>query len=383
MSDRDRCFPGLARPCPPGTRNSYTGRLDVRRIAPVPACFSRNPVGKQVEIPPGVRLGTFALAVALVANLSALRAAPDAAAAIATLALPAPPPEQAQDRPTFRGGVSMVAVSAVVRKHNGQWVTGLTEDEFQVLDNGTPRPITNFEATNRGVNVALLVDFSGSMDVASKLTPVRDTVEQIVAWLAPANDTVGLFAFDTRLHELQPMGPAPGGVVAKLGDLKPFGATSIYDAIAETSRKLTTEGPRRAIVAITDGGDNASRLTPEEVSGIASSIDVPVYVVVVVSPLDKDGGNSVIDPQALDAVMHGRLADLAHWTGGEIFAAIGPAQANVTARQIVTELRQEYWLAFEPGVQPGWHTLEVRTRHKDFVVRARSGYMVQARGLTR
>jgi Ca-activated chloride channel family protein len=327
-----------------------------------------------------VRLGTFALAVTLVANLSALRAAPDAAA-MARLE-PVAPQDQAQARPTFRGGVSMVSVSAVVRKHNGQWVTGLTEDEFQVLDNGTPRPITNFEATNRGVNVALLVDFSGSMDVAGKLTPVRDTVEQMVAWLAPANDTVGLFAFDTRLHELQPMSPAPSAVVAKLGDLKPFGATSIYDAIAETSRKLTTQGPRRAIVAITDGGDNASRLTPEEVSGIASAIDVPVYVVVVVSPLDK-AGSSVVDPQALDATMHGRLADLAHWTGGEIFAAIGPAQANTTARQIVTELRQEYWLAFEPGVQPGWHTLEVRTRHKDFVVRARSGYMVQASGLTR
>lgn len=383
MSDRDRRSPGFARLRPPRTRNSYTGADPARRNGPIPACFSRNRVGKQVEIPAVVRLGTFALAVALVANLSALRAAPDAAAAIASLAVPAPPQDQAQARPTFRGGVSMVSVSAVVRKHNGQWVTGLTEDEFQVLDNGTPRPITNFEATNRGVNVALLVDFSGSMDVASKLTPVRDTVEQIVAWLAPANDTVGLFAFDTRLHELQPMSAAPGSVLAKLGDLKPFGATSIYDAIAETSRKLTTQGPRRAIVAITDGGDNASRLTPEEVSGIASSIDVPVYVVVVVSPLDKDGGNRVIDPQALDGVMHGRLADLAHWTGGEIFAAIGPAQANVTARQIVTELRQEYWLAFEPGVQPGWHTLEVRTRHKDFVVRARSGYMVQASGLTR
>lgn len=383
MNDRDRCSPGLARPSAPGTRNSYTGERDRPRNGPVPAGFFAHLVGKQVELSPGVRLGTFALAVALVANLSALRAAPDAAAAMATLALPPAPQDPAQARPTFRGGVSMVSVSAVVRKHNGQWVTGLTEDEFQVLDNGTPRPITNFEATNRGVNVALLVDFSGSMDIAAKLTPVRDTVEQIIAWLAPASDSVGLFAFDTRLHELQAMGPAPGAVLAKLGDLKPYGATSIYDAIAETSKKLTTAGPRRAIVAITDGGDNASRLTPEEVSGLASSIDVPVYVVVVVSPLDKDGGNSVIDPQALDGVMHGRLADLAHWTGGEIFAAIGPAQANVTARQIVTELRQEYWLAFEPGAQPGWHTLEVRTRHKDFVVRARSGYMVQASGQTR
>ena len=120
-------------------------------------------------------------------------------------------------------------------------------------------------------------------------------------------------------------------MLSKLDQLRPFGATSIYDAVAETSQKLTSQGPRRAIVAITDGGDNASRLSPEVVSGIASSIDVPVYVVVIVSPLDLSG-SGVIDPTALDVTMHGPLADLAHWTGGEIFAAIGPAQASTTAR---------------------------------------------------
>jgi VWFA-related protein len=220
------------------------------------------------------------------------------------------------------------------------------------------------------------------MDIAAKLTPVRQTVTQLLDWLTPGSDTVGLYAFDTRLHELQPMAPAPSTVLSKLDELRPFGATSIYDAVAETSQKLGGQGPRRAIVAITDGGDNASRLSPEVVSGIASSIDVPVYVVVVVSPLDLSG-SGVIDPAALDATLHGPLADLAHWTGGEIFAAIGPAQASMTARTIVTELRQEYWLAFEPGSQPGWHTLEVKTRNKDFVVRARSGYIVQAPGTNR
>jgi VWFA-related protein len=304
--------------------------------------------------------------VAFTANLTALRADQD----------------PVEHRPTFRAAISMVSVSAVVRKHNGQWVSGLQQNEFEVLDNGAPRAIQAFDSTTRGVNVALLVDFSGSMDIAAKLTPVRQTAQMLIDWMTPANDTMGLFAFDTKLHELQPMEPVPGAVMSKLDTLRPYGATSIYDAIAETSKQLTTQGPRRAIVALTDGGDNASKLSPEVVSGIASSIDVPVYIVVVVSPLDKSG-NTVLDAPALDAVMHGRLADLAHWTGGEIFAALGPAQASTTARQIISELRQEYWLAFEPGAAPGWHTLEVRTRHKDLVVRARSGYMVQAPGTER
>lgn len=344
------------------TRNSYTGDPDSPKTPHEHGRFFGFRVGKQVEIPTAVRLGTFALAVALVANFTALGAAQDAA-----------------QHPTFKGGVSMVSVSAVVRKHNGQWVTGLAENEFEVLDNGVPRPLSAFEATNRGVSIAFLVDYSGSMDIAARFAQVKQSVGQIVDWLTPATDNVALFTFDTRIHEIQPMSPAPSTVVAKLDGLKPFGATSIYDAIAETSQHLTSEGPRRAIVAVTDGADNASKLSPEVVSGIASSIDVPVYIVVVVSPLDMTG-HDVTDQAALDATLDGPLANLAHWTGGEIYAANGPAQASTTARAIVTELRQEYWMAFEPGAQPGWHTLEVKTRHKDFVVRARSGYMVPASG---
>src|SRR5690242_9917486 len=101
MNDRDRCSPGLARPYPHRTRNSYTGNGRRPRKASVPVGFFRKCVGKQVELPACVRLGTFALAVALVANWSALRAAPDASAAMATLASAPRPQDPAQARPTF------------------------------------------------------------------------------------------------------------------------------------------------------------------------------------------------------------------------------------------------------------------------------------------
>jgi VWFA-related protein len=135
---------------------------------------------------------------------------------------------------------------------------------------------------------------------------------------------------------------------------------------------------RRAIVALTDGIDNASQMSAEAVSSLASSIDVPVYIVLVVSPLDRSG-KGTIDDERLDAQMEGRLGDLARWTGGEIFAAIGPTQASQAARQIVGELRQQYLIVFEPDTRPGWHAIDIRTRHKDLVVRARSGYVVRGR----
>jgi len=158
-----------------------------------------------------------------------------------------------------------------------------------------------------------------------------------------------------------------------------YGRTSLFDAIAETGNRLAgAAGPRRAVVVLTDGFDNASRLTPGQVSGLASSIDVPIYVIVVVSPLDRAGKSSVIEPQ-LEELENGRLGNLARWTGGEIFVPITPQDTDAVTRQIITELRHQYLMAFEPGRQAGWHPLELRTRRSDLTVRARSGYMVPAR----
>jgi VWFA-related protein len=137
-------------------------------------------------------------------------------------------------------------------------------------------------------------------------------------------------------------------------------------------------GPRRAVVVLTDGYDNASRMTADEVSAIASGIDVPVYVIVVVSPFDKVGRKSLIDDDLL-ALREGPLGHLARWTGGEIIMPVSADDLAAATQQLVTELRHQYLMAFEPGGLPGWHPLEVRTRRTDLTVRARSGYVVPAR----
>jgi hypothetical protein len=72
--------------------------------------------------------------------------------------------------------------------------------------------------------------------------------------------------------------------------------------------------------------------------------------------------------------MSSGLADLARWTGGELFIAIAPAHMSIAARQIVGEMRHQYMLAFEASARSGWRPLEVKARDRDFVVRARSGY---------
>ena len=294
-----------------------------------------------------------------------------------TLATQQPTPQT--PRPVFRSGVGRVVVAATVRDQKAKPILDLKPTDFLLLDGGEPRPITEVRTDASPVNLALVVDFSGSMAVSEKRQAAHAAAAHIVSWLKPGEDQVGLYVFDRELREASPLGPAPGNVLDQLLAVTPFGATSLFDAIAETGRKLAaTPGTRRAVVALTDGVDNASQLTAQQVSTLASSIDVPVYIVIVVSPLDR-ADKGTIDDSKLDAVMQGRLGDLAHWTGGEIFAALGPSKNSQAARQIVEELRHQYLIVFEPDTRPGWHAIDIRTRQKDLVVRARSGYLVEGR----
>jgi hypothetical protein len=110
------------------------------------------------------------------------------------------------------------------------------------------------------------------------------------------------------------------------------------------------------------------------VSGIASSIDVPVYLFAVVSPLDHPDGPDGVGG-ATAAVVGGALSDLARWTGGDLFMISGPADAGVAAGQLLSELRHQYLIAFESAPEAGWHRLDIHTRNRELSVRTRSGYI--------
>lgn len=280
--------------------------------------------------------------------------------------------------PTFRATVERVTLAATVRDHRGRPVTTLKAGDFHLIDSGQPRTILEFERDTAPMSMAILADFSGSMDVAAKRGVAREMVRQLVGFLTAGEDRVGLYAFDLELQEVQPMRLAPSNVVAGMDTLEPWGKTRLFDAIAETGRKLANSGAgRRAVVVLTDGDDNASLMSAPEVSGLASSIDVPVYIILIVSPFDRVGKSktSFIDPRLAEQ-RDGALGNLARWTGGDILVPVSEVEAAEATRQIVTELRQQYLIAFEPSRQPGWHPLELRTTKTNLVVRARSGYVV-------
>ncbi len=283
--------------------------------------------------------------------------------------------DQAQG-PTFRSGVDLVTVAVVVRDSKGRLVRELKRDQFEVLDQGIPRVITEFRPDQAPLTVALLFDASGSMRVASKMEAAKQVAAHVMAWLQSGRDHVALYAFDTSLTELKPFSTEKGDLAKSLADVEPFGMTSLHDAIAETARRVAEHGgSHRAVIVFTDGVDTSSRLTAPEVSGIASRIDVPVYVLAVTTPIDAPGLRASLSPDPQRPAT-GNLADLAAWTGGWLHVCTDgrPAEASIAAREVVSELRHQYLIAFEPGGQPGWHPLEIRTRDRTLIVRARSGY---------
>jgi VWFA-related protein len=302
------------------------------------------------------------------------------ATAVATIAQePQTPPAATPGVPVFRSKVDLVSVAAVVRDRRGHVVRDLARDDFQIFEDGRPRRIVEFAPAEDGpVSVALLVDVSGSMAVGDNLNAGRQAINHLMAWMRRGQDEVALFTFDSRLRSRQEFTTDPEQILRSLSSLGAFGVTSLYDAIGETAQKLGQRSTRRrAIIVLTDGLDNNSRQSAAEVSSIASATDVPVYVVAVVSPLDHKQAAAVAEGQVSTGA--GSLANLAWWTGGNYYVVSTAAQASVSARQLLAELRHQYVLAFESSGATGWKPLDIRMRRPELTVRARSGYFSRER----
>jgi VWFA-related protein len=300
----------------------------------------------------GRRLAVSVLVGATVASLSAQQ--------------PAPAPQQ-----TFRSSVDVVTIQASVRDARGRSLSGLTPDDFEIRDNGELRPVLSLRADDRStLSIGFLVDMSGSMRVGSKVDMTRRTFSAMVSQLRE-DDEAALFTFDSALHERQGFTGDAVQLERGLADFQPFGTTSLYDATGTTARRLADRsGARKAIVLLTDGIDTSSALTAVEVSALASSIDVPVYVVATVPAIDRRLMAGRADRQGLDA----DLRDLAEWTGGQLLFASSAAEAMSVASTIVTDLRRQYVLAIEAAGAREWRRLEVRVKHSSATVKARSGY---------
>ena len=206
-------------------------------------------------------------------------AAAAAAAALTLVVVSAPlaasqqPPTPQPAKPTFRSAVDLVSIAAVVRDKRGRFARDLKQDDFIVEESGIRRDIVDFRADdNAPVRVALLFDVSGSMRISSRLEDARPAARHMLSalQLGSERDEAAVFSFDMNLQSLQPFTANAGAIEQALAMVKPYGQTSLYDAIAQTSERVadTRKGDphRRAVVVFTDGLDTSSLMTPEQVA---------------------------------------------------------------------------------------------------------------------
>jgi VWFA-related protein len=284
--------------------------------------------------------------------------------------------QEGQSQITFRGGVEVVTVSAAVRDSRNRVIRDLTKADFQVLDAGSPIEIRDFFTGDSPISLAVLLDISGSMAVGGNMDRARHAVSIAMSNLRPGGDEAALFTFDSKLEEVVSFTTDLDRVRRVSLEGKPWGMTSLFDAIGAAAKAVAQRANHhRALLVITDGVDTGSQMSAPEVSGIASSIDVPVYLLTVVNPADHPGGEfAVIQTDGASSNV-ATLADLSRWTGGDMRIASEPAHTVEALQDLFLELRHQYLITFEPGTRPGWHPLEIRTRKKNLIVHARSGYV--------
>ncbi len=287
-------------------------------------------------------------------------------------------PTSAQDAPqqatpTFRSAISVVTIQASVRDHRGRIVSGLTAKDFEVRDNGQLQPILSLRSDRQSpLSVAILIDMSGSMRLSDKTAMASQGYESVLSQLRQGQDEVAVFTFDSSLHQHRDFTRDVASLKGFVPGFDPFGTTSLYDATAATARRLAARSAtHKAVIVLTDGSDNSSAMTAREVSGLASSIDVPVFVVATVPDVDQ---RLVVAAADRKGASDADLRDLAEWTGGQFVFASTLVETAVVASSLINDLRQQYVLAIEAASGREWRRLDVRVRRPSTVVKARSGY---------
>jgi VWFA-related protein len=284
-------------------------------------------------------------------------------ALLAGAALPAARPAQQQmPQATFRGGTRTVAIYATVQDAAGRLVPNLTRDDFHVLDEGTPVPLTVFSSDRQDITVVLLLDMSAS--VAGEFLRVRDAARHFVDQLRPGDRVrIGTFGAEVGLS------PWLTGDRTRLlqiigEELWPGGGTPLYAALDAAMTSLRDEPGRRVLLALTDGADFSGmrRETPAVVAKRAVDGGFMVYVIGLEGP-----------------GLAGSVVGLANETGGGRFELRRNAELASTMARVVEELHHQYVLGFVPATLDGrTHRLEVRVNESRYVARARRSYIAEA-----
>jgi Ca-activated chloride channel homolog len=236
--------------------------------------------------------------------------------------------------------VPLALIPVHVTTEVGTSVMNLAKENFHVFENGVEQKITHFAMEDAPLSIGLLFDASGSM--RNKL---RKSAEAALAFFRTANtdDEFFLVEFNEKAKLAVPFTSDANLIYKYIAHTKPLGRTSLLDAIHMALTQMKeAKHLRKAIVILSDGGDNKSRYTETEIKQAMREADVQIYSLGIFDPDDK--------PKRTPEEKHGPelLADLASETGGRHFKIDSLDDLPATCERIGNELRNQYLIGYAP-----------------------------------
>jgi Ca-activated chloride channel homolog len=277
------------------------------------------------------------------------------------------PPVQPQETPTFSTDVKRVVLYATVREGKARFVGDLEKLHFTVLEDGKPQEVLSFSRDDVPVAVGVIVDNSGSM--LNKRAEAIAAAKTFVQASNPA-DEIFVLHFNEELRFGLPLDVPFTGDRDLLGkaldSVVLTGKTALYDAIHQGLEHLKmSKLTKKALLVISDGGDNVSRSKFADVVREADLSGALFYAIGIYDAMDGDA-----DPKT--------LRRLAESTGGEAYFPSKLKEASELCATIARDLRSQYMLSYAPNsTSGGYHKIEVKVKDpkgRRLIVRTRTGY---------
>jgi Ca-activated chloride channel family protein len=243
--------------------------------------------------------------------------------------------------PDLRVDVPLALIPVHVTTELGGSVTNLKKENFRIFEDGVEQSISQFASEDAPVSIGLLFDASGSMR-----NKIRKSADAAAAFfrIANAEDEFFLIEFNEHPKLTVPFTRNSDTIYQHILHTKPLGRTSLLDAIhmALTQMK-TAKHLRKAIVIVSDGGDNRSRYTEGEIKSAMREADVQVYAMGIFDPDDQ--------PKRTPEEKNGPklLGELADETGGRHYPIQNLEELPKVCEQIGNELRNQYVIGYAPS----------------------------------
>ncbi len=270
----------------------------------------------------------------------------------------------------IRMNVDMVLVPVTVTDPMNRLVTGLEQEDFQVYENTGQQKIASFAAEDAPVSIGIIFDLSGSM--SSKLVRARESILQFIKTANP-QDEFFVIGFNDRPELIEDFTSSVEDIQARLATVRSGHRTALLDAIYFGMVKMKdARHERKALLVVSDGGDNRSRYTEGEVRAEVREADVEMYSIGIFDPYAATPEERT-GPQLLN--------DLSEETGGRMFRVDDLSEMGDIAEKISTELRNQYVIGYRPKgltYDGKWRKVKVKINPPaglpPLTVHARTGY---------